>query len=360
MNTIHLDLKKIVDNSYDILISKGIFSDIPKDLESILSVSKYIIISDSNIYPIYGKKLENIFKESKLNVLSKIIPAGEESKSRLMKAEIEDFLIENNCDRNTCIIALGGGVIGDISGFIASTYMRGIPYIQIPTTLLAMADSSIGGKTAINIPAGKNLIGNFYQAKKVYIDISLLETLPIRQLKSGIAEIIKIAVIKDASLFKLLEENVDKILSKDLNIIKEIILKNASLKASIISEDEKESGIRSILNFGHNIGHAIESLMMPELTHGEAIAIGMIYEAKLSKHLSSEDSIRLYNCIKAYSLPLSIPKSLSKEDILNQILKDKKNLNGKSRYILLDSIGKVFKENFYTHEISKENLLSIL
>jgi pentafunctional AROM polypeptide len=236
-----------------------------------------------------------------------VLEPGEGSKQRAVKAKVEDWMIENRCLRDSCIIALGGGVVGDLAGFIAATYMRGIPFVQIPTSFLAMVDSSIGGKTGIDSPNGKNLIGAIWQPKVVLIDPEFLATLPDRHLCNGIAEAIKAGAICDSSLFELLELYATDILTKDIDLLCKVIQKSVAIKADVVRKDERENGMRAILNFGHSIGHAIEALLGlevlgdGELLHGEAISIGMVLEATLARtmgYLHTSSIRRLVNCLQ--------------------------------------------------------------
>ena len=262
--------------------------------------------------------------------------------------------------RDSCIIALGGGVVGDLAGFAAATYMRGIPYIQVPTTLLAMVDSSIGGKVGVDTLHAKNAIGAFYQPKKVIIDLNFIKTLPKNEIANGLAEIIKQALIKDKNFFHFLEKNIDKILSYDLYILKQTIKRSCEIKASIVMQDEREKGIRKILNYGHTIGHAIESALNYKISHGQAIAIGMSYAAKLSAKLGflHEGSvIRQNNLLEYIGLPHKLSHhKLKPRKILEHIQYDKKIINGKINFVLLNSIGDVIISDKITLEDIKQIL----
>ena len=247
-------------------------------------------------------------------------------------------------DRDSLFIALGGGVVGDLAGFTASTYMRGVPYLQIPTSLLAQVDSSVGGKTAVNHPLGKNMIGSFYQPKGVLINTDTLKSLPVRQISTGLAEVIKYGVIADKNLFSYLEENIEKVFSFDDKVLNHIIYKSCTIKAKIVAQDEKDKGIRGILNFGHTIGHAIEAeTSFTEYTHGESVAIGMVAEAELAQLLGLIDKgfvDRLKNLLLKAKLPIKLP-NLETDRLIKHMQRDKKNKIGKIVFVLPTKLGRV-------------------
>ncbi len=299
------------------------------------------------------------------------IPPGETSKSRSTKAAVEDWLLSHGCVRDTVIIALGGGVIGDMIGYVAATYMRGIKFVNVPTTLLAMVDSSIGGKTAIDVPAGKNLIGAFWQPEKIYIDLQFLETLPKREVINGMAEVVKTAAIWNEDEFTALEGNADTILAaidqKAVNgrknfdsiagILKRIVLGSVRVKAEVVSADEREGGLRNLLNFGHSIGHAFEAILTPQILHGECVAIGMVKEAELARYLGVLDPsavARLTKCIASYGLPTSLAdktvrkRTANKHCTVDEIIKimavDKKNAGAIKKIVLLSGIGRTYEK----------------
>jgi 3-dehydroquinate synthase len=270
------------------------------------------------------------------------IPAGEKSKTRAMKNRLEDKLLRAGIDRHSILIALGGGVIGDLCGFVASTLLRGIEYIHIPTSLLAQVDSSVGGKVAVNHPRGKNLIGAFHQPAGVYIDITTLKTLPETEFRNGLAEIIKYAATLDKKLFRYLEDNSYVITQRRRSVLLPIIQQCCKLKRDVIQIDERENNYRRILNFGHTIGHAIEQLSGYRTPHGTAVAIGMCAEAKISMLmglLKEQDYERLTKLVESYGLPTKIPKRISLLSLIDATLNDKKSQNNLTYYTLLRSIG---------------------
>ena len=343
MEVCHVDLRKEIDNSYDIVIDCGLFGNIAAELKNRPLASRYAVITDSNLKNIYGKKLLKNLQNK--NIASHLIsfPAGEKNKTRKTKEMVENEMLNLAFGRDSCIIALGGGVVGDLAGFAAATYMRGIPCIQIPTTLLAMVDSSIGGKAAVDTPNAKNSIGAFHQPKKVIIDLNFLNTLPKNELSNGLAEIIKHALIKDKKCFHFLEKNIDRLLGYDMETLKHTIKKSCEIKAGIVAEDEKERGVRKILNYGHTIGHAIESALNYSISHGQAVSVGMCYAAKLSamKNILDEGSFtRQNNLLRHAGLPHKLSHHrLKPKKILECIRNDKKIAYGKINFVLLESIG---------------------
>ncbi|MBI2559408.1 3-dehydroquinate synthase [Candidatus Woesearchaeota archaeon] len=346
METVGVQLKEETDNSYDILIDGGLFNNLAAELKNKPLGNAYAIITDSNVGKIYGKKLVKNFQNKNLHAHLITFPAGEKSKNRKIKEKIENDMLKLAFGRDTCVIALGGGVAGDVAGFVAATYMRGIPYIQVPTSLLAMVDSSIGGKVGVDTEYAKNSIGAFYQPKKVIIDLNFLKTLPKEELANGLAEIIKHALIKNKDFFHFLEKNIDDMLKLDFELLKKTIKKSCEIKASVVMQDEKEKGMRRILNYGHTIGHAIESALNYGISHGNAIAIGMSYAAKLSAKLGflHEGSvIRQNNLLGHIGLPHRLSHhKLKPKKILEYAQYDKKIINGRINFILLKSIGDAF------------------
>ncbi|KAF2671346.1 Shikimate dehydrogenase [Microthyrium microscopicum] len=370
-----------------IIVHRGIFeSYIANDLLRNVSSSTYVLITDTNIAPLYAstfissfQKCSKSLKSSARLLVYDTVPPGESSKSRSTKATVEDWMLAQGCTRDTVIIALGGGVMGDMIGYVAATYMRGVRFVQIPTSLLAMVDSSVGGKTAIDVPAGKNLVGAFWQPERIYMDLQFLDTLPARQFINGMAEVVKTAAFRNADEFEFLETNASLIMSclKDSSdtiptergrfahiagIIKRIVLESVRVKAEVVSADEREGGLRNLLNFGHSIGHAYEAILAPQILHGECVAIGMVKEAELARYLGlikPEAVARLSKCIASYGLPISIEdkvvqrRSNSKpcpvDDLLRIMAVDKKNSGKQKKVVLLSAIGK-------THELKASNV----
>jgi 3-dehydroquinate synthase len=259
--------------------------------------------------------------------------------------DVSGRLLALGADRSTVLIALGGGVVGDLTGFIASIYMRSVPYVQIPTTLVGQVDSSIGGKTAVDLPQGKNLLGTFYQPEAVFADLDFLETLPEKEFKNGLAEVIKYGVIEDDKMFRRLEDAMDAVLARDVNQLVKIIETCCRIKKSIVEIDEKEQGLRRILNFGHTLGHAFEVVSDYNLSHGEGVALGMIAAAKLSvklKHLVESEANRLEHVIMRAGLPVKIPETFETEAILDRLKMDKKKKDTQIHFVLIKKIGMPF------------------
>ena len=350
-------------DSYNAYIGDGILYKLPLCLPSIAPAAAYALISDTNVFPLYGQRLVDACQQAGITLHHYQIAPGEASKTRQTKAELEDWLLSLRCGRDTCLLALGGGVIGDLVGFLASTYMRGIPYIHLPSSLLAMVDSSIGGKTGIDVPLGKNLIGSFWRPRAVLIDVELLTSLPHRQLSNGMAESIKAGAIAEESLFSLIESNADRLLACELSVLCEVIYRSVAFKARVVCADEREGGERAILNFGHSIGHAIEALMLPTLLHGECVAIGMMEEAVLARslgHITSAVIRRLDQCLTAFKLPTHVPAECGADEIVERMGVDKKNKNGRKELVLLTSIGSVKSQPAYTTTVSDQQLYALL
>ncbi|MEK7085497.1 MAG: 3-dehydroquinate synthase, partial [Patescibacteria group bacterium] len=306
--TIHACPPSRRDNSYKIFIQNGIINKLPEYLKKMNLGDDYALITDTKTEKLFGRSLVKFLKSKGIKVEMISFDQGEKSKNLKTVEELAEKMIEKKFDRRDAIIVLGGGVAGDIGGFLASIYYRGIPYIQIPTTLLAMVDSAIGGKTGVDLKSGKNLIGTITQPKAVFIDTNYLKTLPENQIRNGLAEIIKCGVIKDAKLFKFIEQNLDKILKLDKKAINYIIQRSVEIKVEIIEHDEKESGQRMILNYGHTYVHALEKLSNYTLLHGYAISIGMVIANKIAiqkRLLKPAVAERIKNLLKKAELPVT-------------------------------------------------------
>lgn len=333
--------------AYPVIIGQKLLSDSNQLLSYVLD--KHVAIVTNNIIAsFYLESISTLLKSVNKQVTIIVIPDGEEEKNWTNLMKIFDALLINKCDRKTTLIALGGGVIGDLTGFAAASYMRGIPFVQIPTTLLAQVDSSIGGKTGINHPLGKNMIGTFYQPKVVIADIMTLKTLPAREFSAGLAEVIKYGIIIDVSFFNWIELNIKALIAKDNSALTYIIHRSCKIKADIVCQDEYETGLRAILNFGHTFGHAIESgLGYGQWLHGEAVGCGMVMAANLSYFLGYIDLAtknRITTLIKAVNLPIVAP-NFRTQRWLELMEIDKKNQGGNIKFILLKSLG----QSFVTH-----------
>lgn len=331
------------NTAYPIIIDKGWEATLSK-IPSNIFLKKALIISDTNVGPLYSNEIIKTLSENDIGIRTILIDPGESSKTIEKAMDIYTTALNFRMDRDSLFIALGGGVVGDLAGFTASTYMRGVPYLQIPTSLLAQVDSSVGGKTAVNHPLGKNMIGSFYQPKGVLINTDTLKSLPVRQISTGLAEVIKYGVIADKNLFSYLEENIEKVFSFDDKVLNHIIYKSCTIKAKIVAQDEKDKGIRGILNFGHTIGHAIEAeTSFTEYTHGESVAIGMVAEAELAQLLGLIDKgfvDRLKNLLLKAKLPIKLP-NLETDRLIKHMQRDKKNKIGKIVFVLPTKLGRV-------------------
>ena len=308
--------------------------------------SKEMIVTSDALWALFGNIVKDSLAASGFEVSVLTVSDDEEAKSLQTLTTIYDGLLDNGFDRGCGIVALGGGVVGDIAGFAAATYMRGIRFVQVPTTLLAQVDSGIGGKTGVNHPRAKNLVGAFHQPTLVWIDVSTLQTLPERELRSGLAEVIKYAVIADPELFRTLRNVVSAFSKASVDTIIDVVSRCCSIKARIVSEDEEEHGIRSILNYGHTLGHALETLTdYSYYKHGEAVAIGMTAAARISSEVDAtdEETVELQeNLLNTARLPTKIDQPISPHDIVCQLDKDKKRLAGRVRWVLPRKIGEVF------------------
>lgn len=341
MKIIKVNLKK---RSYCIIVGRGILGASGKIIRGLNIGNDAYIITNVPIKKRYGKALAQSLKGSGIGIKFRLIPDTEKSKSfENAYSIIEDIAVYGR-KRKEFIIAFGGGVVGDLAGFIASVYKRGIPYIQIATTLLAQVDSSIGGKTGIDLPEGKNLVGTFFQPKLVLSDVAILTSLDVRQMQSGLTEIIKYGLIKDAALFEYLEKNYAAIMKKDNTTLEFVVERCGSIKAKIVAQDEyEEKGVRTILNFGHTIGHAIEAAGRYKVyNHGEAVALGMLVACDISelmKCADKETKQRLENLLRAVGLPVRI-KKIPAMDIIKAHYLDKKFIGSKNRFVLIEKIGK--------------------
>lgn len=328
--------------------------------------NRFAIITDSNIVNSLGRKIYQHLKLQGLNVELFAFPAGEKNKNRQTKEFLEDQLLAKHYGRDSCLIAIGGGVVLDLAGFVAATYCRGIPVIYIPTTLLAMVDASIGGKTGLNTQFGKNLIGSFTQPHAVFIDVSTLNSLPINEFNNGLVEIIKHALISDADLFKYLYENKKKLASvkkleqHDEKFLINLIFTSCLIKKNIVEQDENEQGIRKLLNFGHTIGHAVECIENYKISHGKAVAIGILVESYLSlknNYLQEKCFKNINEIFKIYQIPLKTSAFINTKNFYEVLLSDKKSINLTPHFALLDEIGKPHIENnCYTHSLNLTDL----
>ena len=332
------------ERSYEICIGPGILPQLGERLQEFY-FSRVALVSNPTVYALYGDTLLDSLKKAGLDAAVVTIPDGEEYKELLWAYHIYGELLKYRLDRASALIALGGGVIGDITGFVASTYMRGISLVQVPTTLLAQVDSSVGGKTGVNHPEGKNMIGTFHQPRLVWADVETLKTLPRREFLAGIAEVIKYGVIWDKAFFEFLEKNREKILGLDSGAIQFIIRRSCEIKAEVVSRDEREGGLRAILNYGHTIGHALETATgYTAHLHGEAVSIGMYCEALLSSLLGlmeRKEAERVGSLINAYGLRSKMVPGVDEQRMISSMQLDKKAVAGELKFVLPEKIGSV-------------------
>ena len=345
------------ERSYDIITGQGILCNASEYLEPFVKGRKCLLLTDSNVGPLYAEKVAEMLIAAGAEAFTFPFQAGEENKTLETVGGICSHAVKCGLDRSSLIIALGGGVCGDIAGFAAAIYMRGINFIQIPTTLLAAVDSSVGGKTGADLPEGKNLIGAFWQPKLVLMDPEVFTTLPLKEIRCGLAEVVKYGVIMDAPLFAKLEENTDKLNAVDLEFYTEIIARCCELKAKVVAADEREGGLRAILNYGHTFGHAVELVSNFTLAHGEGVAIGMNMAAELAVQAGLLDrtvAVRQRILLEKIALPCTLPTGIDPEQIYTGMLKDKKKVGSRLNLIIPLEIGKVeIKSGFEPADIIK-------
>ncbi|MGB3238640.1 MAG: 3-dehydroquinate synthase [Geitlerinemataceae cyanobacterium] len=336
---------KLPQQSYQIEIAAGGLDRLGDRMQPLNLGQKVLVVSNPEIFQHYGKRTIDSLESAGFEVSRHILPAGEQYKHLDAIQGIYDTALENRLERSSTLVALGGGVVGDMTGFAAATWLRGIHFIQVPTSLLAMVDASIGGKTGVNHPQGKNLIGAFYQPRFVLIDPEVLQTLPEREFCAGMAEVIKYGVIWDAQLFENLEAAgaIDRLDCLDAALLADILGRSCQAKADVVSQDEKEAGLRAILNYGHTIGHAVESLTgYTQVLHGEAVGIGMVAASRIAMELGLWDAAgdrRQFALIEKAGLPTQIPDGVAVEDIIEALQNDKKVKAGQVRFVLPTQIG---------------------
>jgi 3-dehydroquinate synthase len=329
--------------SYDIIIQPGILADLPRWLEQYgLTADKGLLITDDLVDPLYGEPARKRLLDAGKNFPRAVVPAGEASKSQAELFRLYEAALDAGLDRKALVLAIGGGVVGDLAGYAAASYLRGLRFVQIPTTLLAMVDSAVGGKTGINLPRGKNLIGAFHQPSLVLCDLDVLKTLPPREFRAGLAEVIKYGIIVDAEFFAYLAQNLEAALVGSPDVLEHIVARSCQIKAGVVGQDETESGLRAILNFGHTLGHAIEAVAgYGRYLHGEAIAIGMVFAARLSVKLSglkSGQAKEIEALFQRVGLPVRAPE-LAWTALRQAMSVDKKSESGLPRFVLAKEIG---------------------
>lgn len=361
MAVFQVELKKVVDDSYPIEIGFDLMGRLIQDIKNGLvgGIRKFAVVTDHNVSKRYAEPIAERLREDGYEANLFSFPAGEKSKTRQTKEKIEDDMLGCGYRRDCCIIAVGGGVVTDLAGFVAGTFGRGIPFINYATTILAAADASVGGKTAVDTPLATNLIGLFHQPKKVYLDIATWKTLPERQIVSGMAETVKHACLASESFFEFLEQNMDRILRLEAGPCEHMAEENCRIKYQVVMKDERESGLREVLNLGHTVGRAVETVSDYRLLHGEAVSIGLVAQLHLSKKLGyvTEDELeRVKALLRAAGLPVAIPDYIDREALIRKLYTDKKVRNGQLRFVVQKGIGNVveFEEGVYATPISEE------
>ncbi len=355
---------KLKENGYTIVVGHHILRTLGKYLKKLNMGKDAIVVTHPFLRRTYGPVIEQSLKKEGYQLKYIDVASGEQSKSAHVAFDVIEKIARFDVDKEIFIIALGGGVLGDLAGYVASCYKRGVPYVQIPTTLLAQIDSAIGGKTAVDLPVGKNLMGAIYQPKIVFSDVTVLKTLDQRQIRNGLAEAVKYGIIQDAKLFHFIDQNVQKIFNLNDSVMSHLITSCSQIKANVVMKDEKETkGIRTILNFGHTLGHAIEAAGKFQLyQHGEAVALGMRIASQISLKLGlvrEGDGRSIQQLISKLGLPEKI-KGLKIKDILSMMKHDKKFLNGKNRFVLVEKIGKVSVHQNIPHEVIVKTVQSYL
>ncbi len=348
---------------YQVLVGRGLLGSLPSLVEKYAPAHRYALVSDSNVAALYGESTILQLKDAGLSAELFTFEAGERNKSRTTWSELTDRLLHAGFGRDSCLIAMGGGVTGDLGGFVAATYMRGIPVVQVPTSLVAMIDASIGGKTGVDVEAGKNLVGAFHAPNLVVADPDLVATLPKVERAQGMIEAVKHGAIMDDTYFDELDREMPALLDGDAAALERAVARSVELKSAVVSEDEREAGRREILNFGHTLGHAIEAACSFRVPHGTAVACGMILEARLGVSLGVTDPLvveRLEQVLGRVGLPLGIPDGAAPNEVMTYLASDKKVRHGRTRFVLLSGIGAVhFADGSWSQPVD-ENTVSDL
>ncbi len=367
MKRFKVELKKVVDDTYDVQIGRDLIPALVQDMKEGLvgGIKKYAVITDSNVEPLYGQPVLQALRDAGFTAELFVFPAGEKSKVRKTKEILEDAMLEKGFRRDCCVVAVGGGVVSDLAGFVAGTFGRGVPFVNFATSLLAAADASIGGKTAVDTELATNLIGLIYQPKKVYVDIDTWKTLPKEHLINGMAETVKHACLADFEFFTYLEEHVADIMACAPDVCEYISEKNCNVKYQVVMKDEKEKSLREILNLGHTVGRAIETVSEYRLLHGEALSIGMVAQVELGCRLgflSEEEKNRVIALQETIGLPIRIPEYIDCEALIQKLYTDKKVRDGKLRFVFQRGIGDVmtFGNDVYARLTSEEEIRDVI
>lgn len=367
MGTFHVELKRTVDDSYDIEVGRGLSARLAEDLANGLAGScrRFALITDSNVEKLYAGPVCDRLRAAGFSGEIFAFPAGEASKTRETKAALEDRMLEAGYRRDCFVLAVGGGVVSDLAGFLAGTFARGVPFITYATTLLSAADASVGGKTAVDTPMATNLIGLFNQPKKVYIDIDCWDTLPAREYSSGLAETVKHACMADRAFFEYLEANMDAVLKHDPEACGYIAARNCEIKYRVVMQDEREAGLRETLNLGHTVGRAIETLSGYRLLHGEAVSIGLAAACALAVRMgcmSGGEEERVRSLLERAGLPVRIPGYIDRGALVRKLYTDKKVRNGRLRFVIPGGIGEIreYRPGVFAWEVSEETAAALI
>jgi 3-dehydroquinate synthase len=347
------------------VVGRGLLAGLPRLLGEHCPAHTYAVIADSRVAELYGARVLATLRDAGLHARLFRFPAGEWNKTRETWAELSDALLAAPVGRDGAVVALGGGVTGDLAGFVAATYLRGIPFVQAPTSLLAMIDASIGGKTGVDVPAGKNLVGAFHQPRCVVADIETLATLPKPHVAAGMAEAIKHALVADAAYLEALRADAAAIHARDLDALERVVARSVAIKEVIVAADPLEGGRRQVLNFGHTIGHAVEARSGYDLLHGEAVAIGMAAEARLAESEGIADAgfaARVRDALEAFGLPVTIPEDLAADDLLAAMRADKKSREAAIRFALPERVGAMHRpaDGAWTVAVREDRILQAL
>lgn len=367
MSVFQVELKKVVDDTYEIETGRALAGKLADDLRAGLmgKLKRFALITDSTVEPLYAEPIFRRLLEAGFDGQVFSFPAGEEHKTRETKADVEDRMLRAGFRRDCFVLAIGGGVVSDLAGFLAGTYGRGVPFVNYATTLLSAADASVGGKTAVDTPLATNLIGLFYQPRKVYIDIDCWSTLPEREISSGLAETVKHACLADRMFFEYLETRIEAIRKGDPEACEHIARRNCEIKYRVVMKDEREAGLREILNLGHTVGRAVETQSGYRLLHGEAVSIGLAAECALSVRMgfmTREEAGRVRSLLERAGLPVRIPGYIDREALVDRLYTDKKTRNGCLRFVVQRGIGEVveFRPGVYATEVSRETAAEII
>jgi 3-dehydroquinate synthase len=350
---------------YEVLVGAGLFSTLASVLSRFCPAHRYAVVTDDRVAELYAVRLSRMLHGAGYRTDVFAFTHGETQKTRETWALVSDAMLESGCGRDTALLAFGGGVPGDLGGFVAATYMRGLPYVQVPTSLLAMIDASVGGKTGVDTPGGKNLVGAFHQPQCVIIDPELLQTLPQAHLRAGLAEAVKHGAIADAEYLQWIDQNAESLLAGDTQALARLIVRSVEIKAEIVARDEKESGPRKLLNFGHTIAHAVEAVSGYAMLHGEAVSVGMVEEARIGERSGvtvAGTAARLRKLLTRLGLPTSLPMDYGADAVVEWTRSDKKARNGRVEYALIQDIGTplIGKEGRWGHPVADETVAAVL